>query len=75
MCFTGEYGEFTDATLEAGMELGDSLCLKHKIPPENIGTHNMVVGWKECPIYWVRRRDEFHKFKARIIERLQPEGY
>jgi N-acetylmuramoyl-L-alanine amidase len=71
MCFTGANGEFTDATLEAAEELGTSLCREHQIPPENIGTHHMVVGWKECPLYWTKRPDEFHKFKARIIERLQ----
>jgi N-acetylmuramoyl-L-alanine amidase len=75
MCFTGECGEFTDATLEAATELGISLCLKHKIPPENIRTHSMVVGWKECPLYWARRHDEFYRFKHRIIERLTSIGY
>ena len=71
MCFTGQYGEFTETTLEAGIELGVRLCQKYQIPPENIGTHNLMVGWKECPLYWARRHDEFHKFKAQIFERLK----
>ena len=71
MCFTGHNGEFTDETLEAGIELGVLLCKKYKIPPENIGTHHMIIGWKECPLYWARKPDEFHKFKAAIIERLR----
>lgn len=70
MCFTGANGEFTEHTLEAGIELDVKLCLKYQIFPENIGTHHMVVGWKDCPLYWAKRQNEFHKFKAEIIERL-----
>jgi N-acetylmuramoyl-L-alanine amidase len=70
MCFTGAEGEFTGATLEAAIELGVSLCHKYKISPVNIGTHHMVVGWKDCPLYWTKRPDEFQRFMEQIFERL-----
>jgi N-acetylmuramoyl-L-alanine amidase len=66
LCFTGDHGEFTEATLEAAAESGANLCRKYRIPLDNIGTHNHVVGWKECPLYWTRRLDEFEKFVSRI---------
>jgi N-acetylmuramoyl-L-alanine amidase len=67
LCFSGLNGEFTEATLEAAAEDGARLCRDYRIPYENIGTHYKVVGWKECPLCWARRPEEFEAFHRRII--------
>jgi N-acetylmuramoyl-L-alanine amidase len=66
LCFSGVNGEFTEATLASAAELGASLCVKYGIPINNVGTHHQVVGWKECPLFWAKRPEEFEKFKSRL---------
>ena len=68
LCSDGAQGELSEATLKAAAELGASLCIKYGIPVENIGTHNHVVGWKECPLYWTRYPEKFEQFRLRIID-------
>ncbi|WP_145052469.1 N-acetylmuramoyl-L-alanine amidase family protein [Paenibacillus xylanexedens] len=38
--------------------------------PEVIFTHKGVVGWKDCPLPWVRKPSEFERFKAAVRARL-----
>jgi N-acetylmuramoyl-L-alanine amidase len=71
LCFNGLEGEFTGETLEAAAELGAFLCREYRIPAENIGTHHQVVGWKECPLYWTKRPQEFESFRGRIKSLMQ----
>jgi N-acetylmuramoyl-L-alanine amidase len=64
MCVTNSAGDFDPRTLEAASELVTHLCGKYKIKKENIGTHKLVVGWKDCPLLWSTHPEEFQKFLA-----------
>jgi N-acetylmuramoyl-L-alanine amidase len=66
MCVVDNEGNFDPRTLEAAAELTGDLCKKYGIPKERIGTHHMVVGWKDCPRLWTRHPELFEEFKNRI---------
>jgi N-acetylmuramoyl-L-alanine amidase len=62
MCAIDETGAFRDATINSAIELVSHLCLKNKLGVSAIGTHNMVVGWKDCPKLWVNKSYLFDAF-------------
>jgi N-acetylmuramoyl-L-alanine amidase len=64
MCVTNNTGEFDHRTLQAASELVTYLCRTYKIRKENIGTHKLVVGWKDCPLFWTTHPEEYQKFLA-----------
>jgi N-acetylmuramoyl-L-alanine amidase len=66
MCVLDNDGHFSPETLKAAEELTAELCRKHKIPLESVGTHNMVVGWKDCPRLWTREPALFEQFKQNV---------
>jgi N-acetylmuramoyl-L-alanine amidase len=70
LCVAGNDGNFTPQTLEAAVELTAHLCKTWNIPPEHIGTHHLVVGWKDCPRRWAAHPDEFDIFKEQVIRLL-----
>jgi len=59
-------GNFTPETLQAGVELAAKLLDENKLSVDDIGTHNMVVGWKDCPFPWVKCPALFDEFKERV---------
>ena len=59
-------GSFSEATLIAASELVSKLLKKHKLTVDCIGTHQMVVGWKDCPRLWVNDPDLFEHWKRGI---------
>jgi N-acetylmuramoyl-L-alanine amidase len=62
MCAIDGKGNFRDATIAASIELDSYLCLKYKLTTNKIGTHNMVVGWKDCPRLWVNKNYLFDAY-------------
>jgi N-acetylmuramoyl-L-alanine amidase len=66
MCMVDARGNFDPRTLEAARELVAGLCRNYKVPLGRIGTHNMVVGWKECPLLWTKRPEFFEEFKESV---------
>ncbi|MDR0584114.1 MAG: peptidoglycan recognition protein family protein [Treponema sp.] len=63
MCALDDEGNFSPETLHAAAELTVHLCKTHQIPIERVGTHNLVVGWKDCPRLWTRKPELFEEFK------------
>jgi N-acetylmuramoyl-L-alanine amidase len=59
MCVTDDEGNFTPKTLLAATELTAHLCKTYQIPIERVGTHKLVVGWKDCPRLWTRYPRKF----------------
>lgn len=60
----GRAGSFTAATIEAATELVASLCKLYRLNPiKRVVSHNEVVGWKNCPEYWVKHPALFTAFK------------
>jgi N-acetylmuramoyl-L-alanine amidase len=70
MCVIDNEGNFTLETLQAAAKLTASLCRMYTIPLEHVGTHNMVVGWKDCPRLWTRYPDKFREFIDRVGQLL-----
>src|SRR5215469_13838837 len=47
-------GEFTTKTINSAAALTAKLLLENKLTVDDIGHHKMVVGWKDCPLPWVK---------------------
>jgi N-acetylmuramoyl-L-alanine amidase len=63
-------GNFTEKTIIAAVELVARLLTRHKLTTEDIGHHQKVVGWKECPLPWVKKPELFDEFKNKVREKL-----
>jgi N-acetylmuramoyl-L-alanine amidase len=70
MCVVDNDGNFDPRTLQAAAELSAYLCKTWNIPLERVGTHNMVVGWKDCPRLWTRHPEKFEEFKKTVADLL-----
>jgi N-acetylmuramoyl-L-alanine amidase len=70
LCTVDAEGNFRDATIAAAVELCVLLCKTHRVNPQNIGTHNLVVGWKDCPRLWVNKPTLFSEFIAKVYRGL-----
>jgi N-acetylmuramoyl-L-alanine amidase len=66
MCVIDNDGNFDPRTVAAAAELTAELCGKYGIPIERVGTHHLVVGWKDCPRLWTRFPERFEEFKERV---------
>ncbi|OKP93692.1 N-acetylmuramoyl-L-alanine amidase family protein [Paenibacillus sp. P32E] len=44
--------------------------IQHEGFPEVIFTHKGVVGWKDCPLPWVRNPSELERFKQEVHSQL-----
>lgn len=68
MCPTDDAGNFTVQTLDAATELAADICRRLALNPlQDIGTHHLVVGWKDCPRLWVNHPDLFVTFKQAVL--------
>jgi N-acetylmuramoyl-L-alanine amidase len=63
-------GNFTEKTINAAVELVAKLVSKHNLTTEDIGHHQKVVGWKECPLPWVKNNGLFEEFKNKVRNKL-----
>jgi N-acetylmuramoyl-L-alanine amidase len=66
MCVTDNDGNYTAETLQSAAELTAQLCKTHNVPIERVGTHHLVVGWKDCPRLWTSYPDKFEEFKNTV---------
>lgn len=71
MCASNEMGDFNNQVIESAIELTTSLCKEFNLTSNEIGTHNLVVGWKDCPRLWTNKPYLFDAFKNDIKMRLQ----
>jgi N-acetylmuramoyl-L-alanine amidase len=69
MCIDGN-GNFTPETVNATVELVAKLVSKHNLTTEDIGHHQKVVGWKDCPLPWVKNPNLFEVFKGMVRTKL-----
>jgi N-acetylmuramoyl-L-alanine amidase len=63
-------GNFTHETINAAVELAAKLLQENKLNTEDIGHHNLVVGWKDCPQPWVKNPALFEKFIDQIKNKM-----
>jgi N-acetylmuramoyl-L-alanine amidase len=66
MCVTDIAGNYTIETQDAATELVAMLLQRHNLTADDIGTHHIVVGWKDCPRYWTLYPDQFIRFKDQV---------
>jgi N-acetylmuramoyl-L-alanine amidase len=63
-------GNFTLETLQAAVELAAKLLEKNQLSVEDIGHHKLVVGWKDCPLPWVKNPSLFDEFRDRVKNKM-----
>jgi N-acetylmuramoyl-L-alanine amidase len=63
-------GNFTPETLTAAVDLVAKLLADNNLSTEDIGHHKLVVGWKDCPLPWIKEPELFEQFKDRVREKL-----
>ena len=62
VCHVSRKGEMTPATVKALIGFVAELCHKHGLGVDKVLRHYDVVGWKNCPRYWVDHPDLWHEF-------------
>ena len=68
MCHTNWEGEFTEETLRSAAWLGAKLCRDYNLKPhQHVLTHQMVVGWKDCPKWMVDNPQDFEELRWEIL--------
>ena len=66
-CHIDGYGKMTDETNNASIQLVAWLCLQYGLNPlVDILTHQQVVGWKNCPRWFVDHPTEFDEYRALV---------
>ena len=66
MCHPDWSGEFTNDTLEATSEVLRHLINKYN--KKDILTHNEVVGWKDCPRWFVEHPSELSQYLNHVMD-------
>jgi N-acetylmuramoyl-L-alanine amidase len=66
LCVIDNNGNFTPETLAAARELVAKLLKETNLTIEEMGTHNKVVGWKDCPRLWTKEQYKFDEFKESV---------
>jgi N-acetylmuramoyl-L-alanine amidase len=66
MCVIDSRGNYTPETLGAARELVAKLLKENRLTIEDVGTHNKVVGWKDCPRLWTEMPELFEEFKEAV---------
>jgi N-acetylmuramoyl-L-alanine amidase len=69
LCTVDAGGSFTPETLGAAQELTAKLLKDNRLSPDDIGTHNLVVGWKDCPRLWTKHPEQFYAFIQTVMEK------
>jgi N-acetylmuramoyl-L-alanine amidase len=43
---------------------------ENKLTADDIGHHKKVVGWKDCPLPWVKNHELFEEFKDCVRNKM-----
>ena len=71
LCHIDDAGQFTPATRQAAVELLAVLCWRYNLDPlVQIMTHQQVVGWKLCPLWFVHHPEDFARFQQEILHQV-----
>ena len=69
LCPVDSAGRFADATLEAAVDLAADIMVRYGLDSERLVTHQQVVGWKDCPRWWVKHPEAFEAFKLQVASK------
>lgn len=71
LCHLDWEGSFTDETFDSAVDLCTKLCEKYKLNPLlDITTHQAIVGWKDCPRWFVNHPEDFQGFKEKVYKEM-----
>ena len=71
LCPTDAAGNFTNATINAAVELCADICRRYELPAQAITTHHDVVGWKDCPKLWAEKPYLLNAFRVSVTDKIQ----
>ena len=66
LCVIDGRGNYTPETLGAAQELVAKFLKDNRLTVDDVGTHNMVVGWKDCPRLWTEQPERFEEFREGV---------
>jgi N-acetylmuramoyl-L-alanine amidase len=70
MCVIDGMGNYTPETLGAARALVAQLLKENGLAIDDIGTHHLVVGWKDCPRLWTEYPERFEAFRQAVQEKM-----
>lgn len=71
VCHPDVGGKFNDDTLHSVVDLVALLCVKYKVDPfKAVVRHKDVVGWKECPVFYVKHPEEWDALRRLVVEAI-----
>jgi hypothetical protein len=71
MCNIDTEGSYPEETYDNAVELVADLCRRHNRSPfRDIFTHNLGLGWKECPRWFVHNPGELERFRWAVAARV-----
>jgi N-acetylmuramoyl-L-alanine amidase len=71
MCHADMTGSYTGSTVEAAAELCAMLCREYKLDPvSKIVRHVDVVGWKQCPKWYIDHPNELDAFRQSVKQKI-----
>ena len=62
-------GNFSDATINAAIELCADILKRKQLTVFALTTHHDIVGWKDCPKLWTEKPALFEAFKYSVAEK------
>jgi N-acetylmuramoyl-L-alanine amidase len=74
LCHSEDTGQFTKETLTSAKELCVYLFQKYKLDPRyHLTTHEGIVGWKYCPLWFHKHPEDFVDFNNGLTMALRGE--
>jgi N-acetylmuramoyl-L-alanine amidase len=69
-CHTDWMGSYTDETLQSTKELVADILKRHNLTANDILTHQLIVGYKNCPKWFVDHPEKLDQFKADVAKMI-----
>jgi N-acetylmuramoyl-L-alanine amidase len=69
LCTTNIFGEFVQKTIASAVELSKDICKRHNLWWGRLVRHYDVVGWKDCPRWFVNNPAAWLAFKMLVFPR------
>jgi N-acetylmuramoyl-L-alanine amidase len=70
LCAVDADGNFPPETVAAAVELVAKLLKDNRLSLDDVGTHNLVVGWKDCPRLWTKHPERLNAFRRALKEKM-----
>lgn len=69
VCVLNTAGEMSEKALNSLMWLATDKCTEFTLPWERLLRHYDIVGWKDCPRWFVNHPSKWLEFKSRVFPR------